>query len=372
MQSPHTLHDGQILPLRKTLAHFAPMITRFLSCFIALSLPVLAWDNDPKGVKVFILAGQSNMVGYGKTETGGNPEWKRGDKSTPKEIKGGVGCLRYLAVNNKDYPEYDFASLLADPSKPATSPWKVRKDVKVWWRHGHSGKLGGKISKGDLGPPFQGGNSKWFGPEYAFGQIIGDHYKNDDVLILKTCWGGHSLAGNFRSPTAVAKRGGEVGASYKAMLEYAHECLDNLGTHFPEWEGKGYQIVGFAWHQGFNDKVSRKDSPEYKDNLPDFIADVRKEFGNPKLPFVIATTGMGSKEGSQEKPPYAGYSEVEKAQLWVSGVEKPANVLTADTRPFARDPKNAVSTMGHHWNHSGYSYFMVGKSLADNMLELIK
>ena len=29
-----------------------------------------AWDNDPAGVQVFILAGQSNMVGHGKADDG--------------------------------------------------------------------------------------------------------------------------------------------------------------------------------------------------------------------------------------------------------------------------------------------------------------
>ncbi|MFK7912135.1 MAG: sialate O-acetylesterase [Akkermansiaceae bacterium] len=353
------------------------MTHRFITTLICLVLATAysanaqtkKWDNDPKGIKVFILAGQSNMVGYGKTEMGGNPKWIKGSKEHPKEIKGGTGCLREMAINNAKYPEYDFTSLLVDPSKPETSAWKNRKDVKVWWRHGHSGKLGGKISKGDLGPPFQGGNAKWFGPEFAFGQIIGDHYKNDDVLIIKTAWGGHALASNFRPPTAVKKRGGEVGASYKAMLEYSHEVLDNLGKEFPKWKGRGYQIVGFAWHQGFNDKVTKTQAPEYKDNLPDLIADVRAEFGNPNLPFVIASTGMGT-GGKVEQAPYTGYSAVEKAQLWV-GIEKPKNVLSTDTRPFWKPVLESPSSMGHHWHHSGYSYFMVGKSLADNMLKLL-
>jgi hypothetical protein len=29
-----------------------------------------SWGNDPKSVQVFILAGQSNMVGHGKAEGG--------------------------------------------------------------------------------------------------------------------------------------------------------------------------------------------------------------------------------------------------------------------------------------------------------------
>jgi len=355
----------------KTIKHTLTLLTAgLLLSAPAIAAPAGAWDNDPNGIKVFILAGQSNMVGYGKTEDGGNPEWVKGSKDIPKEIKGGIGGLRYLAIHDSEYPEYNYASLLEDPSKPETSPWKTRGDVKVWWHNGHTGKLGQEIRKGDLGPPFQGGNANWIGPEFAFGQILGDHYKNNDVLIIKTAWGGHSLGGNFRPPSAVAARGGEVGSSYKEMLANVREVLDNLDTEFPEWKGKGYQIVGFAWHQGFNDRVSKELSPEYKDNLPDFIKDVRAEFGNPALPFVIASTGMAA--GPAEAPPHAGYSEVEKAQLWVAGVEKPANVSSIDSRPFWREPEKAVSTMGHHWNHSGEGYFLVGKALADGMVGLLR
>lgn len=327
------------------------------------------WKDDPDGIKVFILAGQSNMVGYGKVEDGGNPAWEKGGKE-PKEIKGGVRCLREMAANKANYPEYDYASLLVDPSKPQTSAWKTRSDVKVWWRDGSSGNLGGSIRKGDLGPPFQGANSKWFGPEYGFGQIIGDYYKNDDVLIIKAAWGGRALASDFRPPSAVAARGGEVGQFYHAIFEQAREALDNLDKEFPEWKGKGYQIAGFAWHQGFNDRVTKEFSPEYEANLTDLIKDVRAEFGKPNLPFVIASTGMGN-AGPVEAPPYEGYTPVERAQLWVAVSGEHTNVLSTDTRPFWTAPKDSPSEMGHHWNHSAQSYFLVGKSLADNMVTLL-
>jgi hypothetical protein len=212
------------------------------------------WDDDPNGIKVFILAGQSNMVGYGHTETG-----QTGD--------GGIGTLRYFAqpANNPSYPEYDYTSLLDDPGQPTTSAWKTRSNVKLWWKNGASGNLDGPIYKGDLGPLTS--NGQWFGPEYGFGQIIGDHYVSDDVLIIKTAWGGHTLAGDFRPPSAVAARGGEVGASYREIFDDARQILDNLGTEFPEWAGRGYQIVGFAWHQGTSDKSPIERALEYKDNL---------------------------------------------------------------------------------------------------------
>lgn len=327
-----------------------------------------AWDDDPEGIKVFILAGQSNMVGYGKIEEGGNPAWAK-DKSAPKEIPGGIRCLREMAVNNANYPEYDYRSLLVNPREPKTSAWKTRSDVKLWWRSGESGKLGGPVSKGDLGPLTN--NNKWFGPEYAFGQIVGDYYRQDDVLLIKAAWGGRALATDFRPPSAVAARGGEVGAFYTAIFHDVREVLENLGTEFPEWKGRGCQIMGFVWHQGYNDRVSPEFSKEYEANLTDLIKDVRKEFSKPKLPFVIASTGMGN-PGPVEDPPYDGYTLVEKAQLHAPLTDEQASVLSTDTRPFWSDPKDAPSTVGHHWNHSAQSYFLIGKALGENMVWFLK
>ena len=42
--------------------------------------------------------------------------------------------------------------------------------------------------------------------------------------------------------------------------------------------------------------------PSTEKNLANFIRDIRKEFGTPKLPFVIAETGMN---GPEEKHPRA-------------------------------------------------------------------
>jgi hypothetical protein len=109
------------------------------------------WDNDPDGIKVFILAGQSNMVGFGNSETGNGG------------VAGAIGSLRHLAVNNTSFPEYDYTSLLVNPADPATSAWKTRGDVKAWWRDGGA-DLGGTVRKGDLGPPFLGSNTNLYGP----------------------------------------------------------------------------------------------------------------------------------------------------------------------------------------------------------------
>ncbi len=314
------------------------------------------WDDDPKGVKVFILAGQSNMVGYGHSEIG-------------KDNKvGAPGTLRYLALNDSKYPEFKYHSLLLNPDDPAKSWWKMRSDVKLWWRNGANAKYGGAIYKGDLGPLTS--NGRWFGPEFGFGQILGDYYKNDDVLLIKPAWGGHNLVSQFRSPYAAAKRGGAIGPSYIEMFENVQEVLFNLGKEFPEWEGRGYQIAGFAWHQGTSDKAPDKVAEEYKLNLPDLISAVRSEFGKPELPFVIATTGMGY-GGTPSPPPYENYHAVEKAQLWVAGVDKPANVLTDDTRGYFEPSEMSPRNQGFHWHGNARSYFRIGLGLGDKMVELL-
>ena len=146
--------------------------------------------------------------------------------------------------------------------------------------------------------------------------------------------------------------------------------LSNLGKEFPEWEGRGYQIVGFAWHQGTSDKSPDKVAEEYKHNLPDFISAIRSEFGKPDLPFVIATTGMDN--GGKTSPhPYENYHAVEKAQLWVAGVEKPDNVLTDDTRGYFEPHETSPRNQGFHWNGNARSYFRVGKGLGDKMVTLL-
>ncbi|MCH7225128.1 sialate O-acetylesterase [Haloferula sp. A504] len=313
------------------------------------------WDDDPNGIKVFILAGQSNMVGYGREGSG-------------VDVK---GTLRYLANNDASYPEYAYSTMLDTPSDPANSTWASRSDVRVWWLANTSGNdtLGTtNIRKGDLTVGF-GKDGTMIGPEYAFGQVLGDFYGSNDVLIIKTAWGGKALASEFRPPSAVADRGGEVGFYYQAIIDQTRQALDNLDTEFPDWSGQGYQIVGIGWHQGFNDKVNPDFSAEYKDNLPDLISDLRGEFGKPDLPFAIASSGMTA--APVEAFPYSGYSLVEKAQLWVAGVAQPAETQSSDTRPFWEAVADSPMDQGYHWNQNARSYFRIGQALGDDMVDLL-
>lgn len=298
------------------------------------------WDNNPKGVKVIILAGQSNMVGYGETELGLG------------KVDGALGSLRHLV---KTQPA-KYGRLVDKDGK-----WKARSDVKFWWNRG------GNIVKGDLNIG-QGSSSARIGPEYAVGQIMGDHFE-EPVLIIKTAWGGKSLSIDFRPPSAVRKRGGKVGFYYHEMLNNIHQVLDNFSTEYPEYAAQGYDIVGFGWHQGYNDGLSDFTATEYKENLPDFIADLRAEFGKPALPFALASTGHG---GDSQK---GSWLTLTNSQLAINdGTQFPqlkGNVIATDTRPFWRGTDVSPTNQGHHWNHNAKTYYEIGEVIGNGLKKLM-
>lgn len=306
------------------------------------------WDDNPNGVKVFILAGQSNMVGRGSPEIGQGG------------ARGAIGSLRHMAVTDPA----NYGRLLEDPANPAGSPWRIRDDVKVW-RNG-SDQFGGKgISKGNLGDGL-GGSS--FGPEFGFGWQVGEAFEQP-VLLIKTAWGGKSLFYDFRPPSAATARGGDVGHFYLLMMENIRHVLDNLGTEFPEWAGRGYQIAGFGWHQGWSD-ASPVPAAEYEANMADLINDLRAELGQPRLPVAIAATGHG---GSNQG---ASFAAVLNAQLALADPARhptfAGTVFTADTRPFWREPDVSPTNDVSHWHGNGESFFLIGKSIGDAIVEMLK
>src|SRR5579859_2488982 len=106
-----------------------------------------------------------------------------------------------------------------------------------------------------------------------FGTIMGEHFPNQ-ILLVKTAWGGRSLAANFRPPSAgplplttyppeQQKRLAEtikdgklkVGEDYRVMLAELRDVLANLKTYFPAYQDQGYEIAGFVWFQGWNDMI---------------------------------------------------------------------------------------------------------------------
>jgi len=297
--------------------------------------------DSSKLLKVFILAGQSNMEGQGVVDLEG------------KDYNQGKGTL---------------AMLMRDPVKgtmfrhlkDAQGKWTVRDDV--WVRYQRESR---PLLAGPLGCGFSVyGDPHHFGPELQFGHVIGDHFENQ-VLLIKTAWGGKSLYKDFRPPSS----GGEVGRYYRLMIAQVREALANLKTDFPGYDGHGYELAGFVWYHGWNDGVSPKTAvPEYAMNLVNLINDVRKEFDAPRLPVVIGElTGPWV-----EAPP--DWTKLRQAQAAAAArPEFAGNVVFVPTHNFVRKPEDSPNPgHGHHEFGNAETYFLVGDALGKGMLSLLR
>jgi len=294
-----------------------------------LAAPSGAGEKGP--VKVFILAGQSNMEG-----------------------KASAATLEPLLTDPKTREK--FKHLKAD------GKWAVRDDVWVTFL---CKKTKGPASKFPLhGPLTVGfGSDKnvrdakgkrtrvaGFGPELGFGHAVGDHFK-EQVLLIKTAWGGRSVRRTFRPPSAMpgdqeVKQAFEkaktknpdvkladikdsYGRDYRAMIAEVRKVLGNMKKYFPSYDEKqGYELAGLVWFQGWNDGCGRG-NPDYTEQLAHLIRDLRKELKAPALPVVIGEMGI---DGDK---PMGWIEKFRKQQAAVAAIpEFKGNVTLAKTARF--------------------------------------
>jgi hypothetical protein len=320
-----------------------------------------------KPVKVFILLGQSNMLGFGRID----PE----DKN---------GTLSHAVKSKNKYPH-----LIDD-----TGNWTVRKDVRNVHVMDARGAGLTEFTK------FQDVKNEWLtvkkghiGPELQFGHIMG-HIHDEPVLILKACIGNRSLgwdllppgserfefegktyAGYKDNPSSWVE--GEpkkevkwyAGRQYDADTNHTKEVLKKLEKYYPGYNGQGYEISGFVWWQGHKDQNPAHAS-RYEQNLVHLIKTLRKDFNAPDAKFVLATIAFG---GWDLKGP--GLT-VANAQLAVSGEkgkypEFVGNVKTVEARDSWRDQSVSPSGAGYHYNHNAETHMEVGNALGWAMADLL-
>jgi hypothetical protein len=77
-----------------------------------------------------------------------------------------------------------------------------------------------------------------------------------------------------------------------------------------------------------------------------FIRDVRKELGVAKLPFVIADSGLGGEQQSNDRRLMIRAAQAAPAK----SREFKGNVVCVETAGFFRPPEESPSTQGYHWN----------------------
>ena len=340
-------------------------------CFCLVASVAIAELPDPddqpadmsKPVQVYMLLGQSNMLGFGKIEP----------------AKGKVEGSLVHAVKEKELYPY----LVDDDGN-----WTERKDVRNVRVMG-SGLGGSRLI-----------NNEWMtvkgraiGPEIGIGHHLG-HALDAPVMILKSCIGNRALGWDLLPPGGEGfeftdskgvtwihpgykgtperwQKGTEpkkitwyAGMQYDGDVSRAKKVLSDLGKHYPD--AKEYEVAGFFWWQGDRDSRSEALASRYEQNLVLLIKQLRKEFNAPNAKFVCASLGQTKKGDS------GNGGRILEAMMAVDGnsgkyPEFKGNVATVYTHPLSKG-----GSSGGHYNGHAETYMNVGEAMGQAMVELLK
>jgi hypothetical protein len=204
----------------------APILVAFL--LWALTLPLLAQTNDDsKTLRIFIFAGQSNMVG---------------SDSKVKDIK------RFPPYIGLETPQQKvlFTYCIGRQNKMRSESWVPLKHV-----------------------------NNVVGPELSFARKVTGHIKAP-IAIIKVAAGGTHLGGDWNPDEPIGFK------MYPLALETIRTALADLDKRKIK-----YRLEGFMWHQGENDMFNKDYMPNYGKNLKNFLAKWRRDLKTPQLKFYI-------------------------------------------------------------------------------------
>ena len=315
--------------------------------------------NLSEPVQVYILLGQSNMLGFGR-------------------ISGDDGSLDHAVRNKGLYP------YLID----AAGKWTTRGDVRNV-----------RVMGSGTGA-MRRFNNEWLtvtegkiGPEIGIGHVLGASTKAP-VMLLKSCIGNRALGWDLLPPgsdgfeftdskgvTWVHPGYGEsperwvkgsepetiswyAGMQYDGDIARAQQVLAELDRHYPSAEA--YEIAGFFWWQGDRDSRSSALSEQYERNLVHLIKRLREDFSAPEARFVCATLGQTAKGAAGNE------GMILDAMLAVDGrsgkyPEFSGNVATVYAHPLSRGGGS-----GGHYDGNAETYMNVGQAMGEAMAELEK
>lgn len=317
-------------------------------------------DSFAPPLKVFILAGQSNMEGHAEIST-----------------------FDYIGKDPLTAP------ILREMRNLDGTP---RVCDRVWMSY-LTGPYDGSANGEGLGKLTAGFGARGerptkmcdkIGPEFTFGLYMEKELK-EPILIIKTAWGGRSLNTEFRPPSAgpyklpkviqeewdkhpqgahgipkledrkkwQEEKDAASGVFYRMMIDHVKRVLRDPKRVCPAYdEQAGYELAGFVWLQGFNDLVDGTTYPGpdqpgrydvYSDLLAKFIRDVRKDLSAPKMPFVIGVLGVGGESDNEV---------FRKAMAAPADMpEFKGNVVAVETAPFWDHAIAAAEPKQDEYNH---------------------
>ena len=181
----------------------------------------------PEPIRVFIFAGQSNMVGSDSKVT---------------DIE------RFPPFQGLD---------------------QAQTEVRFWYCLGRENKT---RSEGwvDLQPV-----NNIVGPELSFARTV-KQATDAPIAIIKCAAGGTHLGGDWNPDEPSGFK------MYPLLLDEVKRSLAKLDQENLPW-----RLEGFVWHQGENDMFNEEYMKNYGKNLTRFIECVRRDLKTPELPFYI-------------------------------------------------------------------------------------
>jgi len=205
------------LTLRSTVLFIATLV---------IPSGIFGAEDDPV-VRVFIFAGQSNMVG---------------SDSKVRDIK------RFPPFVGLESPQpgVRFAYCIGRENKLRSDGWV------------------------DLQPV-----NNVVGPELSFSRVVSQN-TDAPIAIIKCAAGGTHLGGDWNPDEP---QGFEM---YPLALELIQSSLAELDR-----QKIAYRIEGFMWHQGENDMFNQEYMASYGDNLKRFLRRWRRDLKTPDLKFYI-------------------------------------------------------------------------------------
>ncbi|MFN0074938.1 MAG: sialate O-acetylesterase [Prosthecobacter sp.] len=198
-----------------------------LSALLAETTNAADRAADSKTLRVFIFAGQSNMVG------------------THSKV-----------ADIQRFPPF------ADLDKP-------QKDVLF------SYKLGREQMQTSDGWIAMQPTGDYFGPELSFARRVSQNIEAP-IAIIKVASGGTTLGKDWNPDMPDGFK------LYPLALDHVRASLAELDR-----KKIAYRVEGFMWHQGENDMFDKAFKPIYAQNLKNFIACWRRDLKAPKLKFYI-------------------------------------------------------------------------------------
>ena len=298
----------------------------FYSCTSDTGMTIVTPDNcvpsfhplslDSSKVKIFVLAGQSNMVGHGHID------------SLPNKYK-----------EFEDVHIFHAMSTTPDYQQAGESVWEILKPG-----HGHLFEHYNGVSI----------TSDFFGPELGLGRSLANRYPNDKICLIKYARSGSSMRNGISNTGSWLNENNTVDSTQASILiKTIKNALESLSGYL-NMESLDFTSIGFIWLQGEADASHEEITAfEYKERFETFHKALSEEFSSFTLNSVIVPI-TDSK-----------YDSIDGLFLDYSPLVVKSHCELSKNEDFCFVNLDFKIGFVDAWHYNSTSYLQVGESIAN-------